>query len=196
MNAHTKVLAAEQTAQEMPIRYRLRVADYLLLHERGSFSDKETELVDGEVFYMSPEWRPHYRIKSELLHRLHEAVRRAHLSFFVGTDGSVALSDTDMPRPDISLTSEAEGEGAIPASSVPLAIEVSSTTLDMDLGSKAARYAAGSLAECWVFDVRGGVVHRFSSPSPDGYERHDEIAFGEQLASVTMPTLIISTAGL
>lgn len=196
MNAQTKIVAAISSADEVPIRYRLCVADYLLLHEQGSFEGKETELVDGEVYLMSPEWRPHYRIKSELVHRLNDAVRKAGLPFFVGTEGSVALSDNDMPRPDISLTSEPEGEGAIPVASVPLAVEVSSTSLASDLGAKADRYAAGGLAEYWVVDVSGRVVNRFSSPSRGGYEKHDEIAFGEPLASTTIAGLTIQTTKL
>lgn len=196
MNAHTTIVPAGETEDYVPVRYRLRVADYLLLHDKGSFRDEETELVDGQIFYMSPEWRPHYRIKSELMHRLHEAVRKAGLPFFVGSDGSIALSDNDMPRPDISLTSAAEGDGAIPAASVPLAVEVSSTTLGMDLGPKATRYAAGGLAEYWVIDLSGRTINRFASPSAEGYARHDEIPFGGPITSVTMPELTISSADL
>lgn len=196
MNAQTKIVAASSSADEVPLRYRLCVADYLLLDEQGSFEGKETELVDGEVHLMSPEWRPHYRIKSELVHRLNDAVRIAGLPFFVGTEGSIALSDYDMPRPDISLTSDPDGEGAIPAASVPLAVEVSSTTLASDLGSKADRYAAGGLAEYWVVDVGGRLINRFSSPSANGYEKKDEIAFGDPLASATIAGLAIQTTGL
>ncbi len=195
MNAQTKIVATSPSAGAVPTRYRLRVADYLLLHEQGSFQGKETELVDGEVFFMSPEWRPHFRIKSELVHRLHAAVQKAGLPYFVGTEGSVALTENDMPRPDISLTDEAEGEGAIPIATVPLAIEVSSTSLETDIGPKALRYAAAGLTEYWVVDVSGRLIHRFWSPSAEGYEQHDHIAFGEPLACATLPGLTIRTTG-
>lgn len=196
VNAPPKIVASADLAVTTPVRYRLRVADYLLLHEQGSFSREETELVDGQVYVMSPEWRPHFRIKSELMHRLHAAVRAAGLPYFVGSEGSVALSDADMPRPDVTLTSEAEGEGPIPVASVPLAVEVACTSLETDLEEKAGRYADGGLAEYWVVDVYGRLVHCFSSPAPGGYRQHDEVKFGKPLTSATMPTLTISTEGL
>jgi hypothetical protein len=55
----------------------------------------------------------------------------------VGDEGSVAVSENDMPRPDIIVTSEPRGEGPIPVSSVALLAEVSSTSLAEDLGAKA-----------------------------------------------------------
>ena len=121
MNAPARI---DAPANGSPNRFRLRVADYLMLHEQGSFGDLQTELVDGEVLVLSPEWRPHFRIKSELVYRLRRAVEKAGLPYFVGTEGSIALSETDMPRPDVLLTSEPDGDGAIPRESVPLVVEI------------------------------------------------------------------------
>lgn len=45
------------TAQDHPnaaTRHRLTVAKYLLLDREGAFGDVNTELFDGEVFYMTP----------------------------------------------------------------------------------------------------------------------------------------------
>lgn len=196
MNAHTQITRSDSIGADVPTRYRLRIADYLLLHEHGSFRGLETELVDGRVYLMSPEWRPHLRIKSELAYLLRRAVEEAGLPYFVGTEGSVALSDTDMPRPDVLLTSEIAGDGAVPRDTVPLLVEVSSTTLDEDVGEKAVRYAAATIPEYWVADVNGRKFRRMWSPTVDGYADADEVAFGAPLASVTMEGLVIGTTTL
>lgn len=190
MNAPARI---DAPAAGSPNRFRLRVADYLMLHEQGSFRDLETELVDGEVLVLSPEWRPHFRIKNELLLRLARAIEAAGLPYFVGTEGSIALSDTDMPRPDILLTSEPDGDGPIPRESVPLVVEIASTTITSDLGSKGVRYAAGGIPEYWIVDVNRRVVVRMWSPGRDGYAHADEIAFGQPLGSMTMTGLVVRT---
>ncbi|WP_419809615.1 Uma2 family endonuclease [Sphingomonas sp.] len=196
MNAPVRIKIPTAENANQPARYRLRIADYVMLHEKGSFRHQETELVDGQVFVLSPEWRPHFRIKSELLYLLRRAVDDAGLPYFVGTEGSIAISDTDMPRPDILLTSEATGDGPVPGSSVPLLVEVSSTTLEDDLGSKAMRYSAGGIPEYWVVDVTGQMIHRMWSPSAHTYSERDDIPFGQPIASITKPELSIRTTTL
>ena len=196
MIAPSPLIAAEAAWRLDAGKYRLRVEDYLLLDRAGSFYGIDTELVDGDVIVMSPEWRPHFRIKSELFYRLRQAVSAAELPFFVGTEGSIALSDTDMPRPDLVLTDDADGEGAVPRESVPLVVEISSTTLHEDLGVKAARYAEAGIAEYWVVDVSGRVIHRHWTPSGGEYAEHDIIRFGELLTAATLISLTVDTAGL
>jgi len=43
-------------------RHRLTVEEYLLLDREGAFGDRNTELFDGEVYYMSPKHRPQSRV--------------------------------------------------------------------------------------------------------------------------------------
>ena len=193
MNAPARI---DAPAAGSPNRFRLRVADYLLLHEQGSFGDLQTELVDGEVLVLSPEWRPHFRIKNELLHRLRHAIEAAELPYFVGSEGSIALSDTDMPLPDILLTSEPGGDGPIPRESVPLVVEIASTTIKSDLDSKGVRYAVGGIPEYWIVDVNRRVIVRMWSPDQSSYGKSDEIRFGQALASAIIKGLRVETSGL
>ena len=37
-----------------PGKYRVRVEDYLRLEEAGSFGDARSELIEGEIWIMSP----------------------------------------------------------------------------------------------------------------------------------------------
>ncbi len=82
-----------------PGRYRLTIQDYARLGEAGVFGDAQTELIRGEIIVMSPEWRPHMRIKDELAYRLRRALEAMGSTLAVGTGGSVALDDHLMPPP-------------------------------------------------------------------------------------------------
>lgn len=187
MNAHVR---------HPPGKYRLTIEDYLFLDRSGAFQGSETELVNGDVIVMSPEWRPHFRIKSELLFLLRQAVEQAGLPYFVGSEGSIALSETDMPRPDIVLTDDPSGEGAIPLRSVPLVVEVSSSTLDDDLEVKAQRYARSGIPEYWVVDVNGRIIHQMWTPSDAGYVERRAVSFDRSISATVVPTLTIPTASL
>ncbi|UVO49166.1 Uma2 family endonuclease [Sphingomonas sp. SUN019] len=178
-----------------PGRYKLRVEDYLLLDEAGAFGDARTELIDGEIVIMNAEYRPHAWIKGELSYRLRRMLEQLG-SDLHAMDGSVDLSDHDMPLPDIVLTDEPRGSGAIPLTSVALIVEVSSTTLRNDLGRKGEAYAGAGIAEYWVADVNARVIHQMWEPIDDAYTKSRVVAFGEVLQATTIDGLAIDTGAL
>lgn len=177
-------------------RYKLRVADYMLLDDAGAFDGGETELVDGWVNVMRPEWIPHMRIKDELSFRLRSTIDRLGLALVTGTSGSIDISETDQPRPDIIIASAFVGDRAVRREDLLLLVEVSSSTLSFDLGEKAATYAHAEVPEYWVADVNGRVIHRMWSPSEGQYGKRDQIEFGQELAAITITGLKIATDGL
>ena len=127
-----------------PGKYKLTVADLLRLGQTGVFGTDRTELLDGEIIIMNAEHRPHARVAGELGYRLRRALKALDSPLYA-MGASIDLSDHDMPLPDIVLTREPEGDGPIPPESVALIVEVSSSTLQRDLGNKVGIYArAGS----------------------------------------------------
>ena len=52
-----------------PGKHKLRVEEYLLLADAGVFGDARTELIDGDIIVMSPEYRPHAYAREELAYR-------------------------------------------------------------------------------------------------------------------------------
>jgi len=186
------------TAQDLhpPGKYRLRIADYVALAEAGAFQGLRTELIEGDVIVMSPQFRPHGMVKQELYDRLRDALRALGSRFRPVTEFSLAIDDHNLPAPDVLLTSEPMGEGAVPLASVALVIEVAGTTLADDLGAKARLYARARIPEYWVADVKGRVVHQLWSPGGKGYGGRREVAFGESLVAETIEGLVAGTAGL
>lgn len=74
---------------------------------------------------------------------------------------------------------------------VRLAVEISDSTLDMDLGRKARLYASHGVPEYWVVDVEARLIHQLWAPEGDAYARRREVAFGERVEAVTVAGLVV-----
>jgi len=189
----TRQFAIEVPPQRIP----LTVENVMLLQNGGAFDDYgKVELIDGELLYMNAQFRRHMVLKSELAYRIRRALEAIGNPLFVGTEGSVALSDHDLPQPDILLTSAPEGDGAIPGASIALLIEVADATLPFDLGRKARMYAAAGMPEYWVVDVQGAVIHQLWSPAGCEFGERRTIRFGEPVSAITIGGLVVDTAKL
>lgn len=179
-----------------PGKYRLSVGDYAALAAAGAFGDRRTELIGGEVFVMAPEFRPHLRAKSELAFRLRDAVRAAKLDFFVAIDGSVLFGPHDMPRPDIFLTRAIEGEGAVPADSVALIVEIASSSTQTELASKIELYARAAIPEYWVVELTSRTLNQLWRPEDGAHRARRRHEFGATLNAATLGLLQVDTTGL
>ncbi|WP_375394987.1 Uma2 family endonuclease [uncultured Sphingomonas sp.] len=186
------------TIQEQlaPGKYKLTVDDYLRLAEAGAFGGRRTELIDGEVIVMSPQFRPHGMVKLELYDELLIASRALGSPLRPVVEFSLDLATNAMPDPDIMLTNEPRGAKAVPLASVALVIEVSDTTLNDDLSAKQRLYATAGIPEYWVADVNARVIHQMWSTNGDKYARQANIEFGTKIASATITGLSIETSNL
>lgn len=70
------------------------------------------------------------------------------------TAPSTELSDDSLPEPDIAIGEPSDAK-IFPGPAMRVAIEVSDSTLDLDLGRKARLYARYGLPEYWVSMSRG-----------------------------------------
>lgn len=175
---------------------KLSTEYYELLDRAGTFDCRKTELLDGLVYPVSPQYRPHGFIKDELAYRLRRALEDIGSPLHVATGQSVSLAPFDEPQPDIVVTSEPIGTGPIPGASVALLVEVANSTSKFDRVQKAAIYAVAGIAEYWVADVNKRVIHRMSNPERSGYGRRDKIEFGEPVAAATLDGVSVKTVGL
>jgi Uma2 family endonuclease len=69
-------------------------------------------------------------------------------------------------------------------------------SLKIDLGQKAAAYAAAGIPEYWVADANGRVIHQLCAPVGEAYAERREVAFGEMVEAVTIKGLRVETGGL
>jgi len=157
------------------------------LGQAGFLDDGRYELLEGEIVRIVPPNEPHNFVSMECV--------RVLVGFYgwdyVRMEGSVVVSDTSEPVPDVTVTNTPRSElvhrGIPEGSRIRLAVEVSDTTVARDLGQKAKLYAQVGVPEYWVIDVnrRCVVVHRL--PSPDGYADIRTLFEGEMLALPEMP---------
>jgi len=108
---------------------------------------------------------------------------------------SVELGADSVPEPDLALVRRVAGK-VIAGADVALAVEISDTTLDEDLGRKMRLYAAHDIPEYWVADVERQCLHQMWSPREDGYAERREVALGGRVEAVTIPGLTLETQGL
>ncbi|CAA9537477.1 MAG: hypothetical protein AVDCRST_MAG91-3517 [uncultured Sphingomonadaceae bacterium] len=182
---------------DAPRAVKLSIDGYHLLDRAGALEAyPRTELVDGVILAMSPQYRPHDYVKAELAYRLRVALEAMESPYYVLTETSVAIPPSSEPRPDVLLTDEPRGEGAVPVASVPLVIEIAVNSLAFDRGAKAAVYAAASIPEYWVVDVGRRVLHLMWAPGSDDYAKEREVALGERIGSVAVTGLGVETEGL
>lgn len=178
-------------------RARLTAKDFLLLDRSGAFSAyRKTELIDGDIYFVNAQHRPHGIVKTELYDALRDVLKAMKSPYRPVQEFSLALSPNDTPEPDVMLTSEPRGKGVVPLASVPLVIEVSDSTLDMDLGKKAAQYAAANIPEYWVADINARMIYQMWAPAGDTYTERCTVAFGTQIAAKTIEGVTLETSAL
>ncbi len=179
-----------------PEKVRLRVDDFLLLNDNGAFAEySKTELLDGEIYFMDAQHSRHARIKTELAIELALALRQMDTEPRPIVAASTRVSDYSLPEPDIVVTSY-KGPHIVSLESVALLVEVADTTLRIDLGRKLRIYAAAGIAEYWVIDAEGKVLHQMWSPSAKSYREKRVVPLGARVEAVTVPGLAVETAGI
>jgi Uma2 family endonuclease len=180
-----------------PVPVRLRVSDYLTLDAAGALDAYgRTELINGEIYAMNAQHRPHARIKSRLSFTLHKLVQELGLGLEVLIEATIEMGPLNAPEPDIILTSAADGDQLVPFDSVALVVEVSDSSLQHDFHRKADLYSRFNVPEYWIVDVQARAIHQMWNPGPGGYRQSRNILFGGDVASETLPNLIVPTTGL
>lgn len=181
---------------EGPVRHKLTVEDFLILDSAGAFeSVGRVELIDGDIFVMAPLHRPHARILLQLTLAVGLAMERFETDLEALTPVSSRLDDHSLPEPDIVIAVRADAD-FVTSATARLMIEVSDSSLSHDLGPKAALYARTGVPEYWVADVKGRRIIRMHDPVDGAYQARSEHPFGETIASVTIPGLVVDTARL
>lgn len=177
-----------------PVRHRFTRNDYLLLDRAETFrKHAKTELVEGTIYAMNAQFSRHARVHGLLYQASVAACALSQAGLSAWIEVSLALAEDSMPQPDIVIVRELPDEGAVPAASVVLVIEVADTSLAFDLDAKQRIYAAAAIPEYWVVDVNGRMIRQMWSPDDTAYTQVRENAFGGDIAAVTSDSLVIAT---
>ena len=102
------------------------------------------------------------------------------------------------PVPDIAVVLGAPDDHDVNPTTALLVVEVSDTTLSIDLGDKADLYAAAGIADYWVLDLNNRLLHLHRDPQPDlstrsGFRYNDVRQLDD---SATVPPLTLPAMSL
>ncbi|HEX8285761.1 MAG TPA: Uma2 family endonuclease [Pyrinomonadaceae bacterium] len=170
--------------------------EYERMGEAGIFPpDARLELIEGEIFEMSPIGSPHAACVTFITYVLNLLGR----SFQVRVQNPVRLNDFSEPQPDISLLHWRDDfyRDAHPTpADVLLVVEVADTTLIADRKIKLPLYAHAGIAEAWLVNIPEEQVEIYSDPAGGAYQRAEVFGRDSEARSHTVEGLALSVGEL
>jgi Uma2 family endonuclease len=153
------------------------VIDYHRMIEAGILGDRRVELIDGEIWEMSPEGPLHRFVNDSAAQYLRELLKGLAKVFEAHP---ITLSNSE-PEPDVAIVRLPETAYLTrhPApEDIYWVIEISDRTKAIDLGRKKKAYALAGINEYWVIDVQAKKMKIFRSPVNDNYTDEREVTQG------------------
>ena len=143
----------------MPLKWT--VADFHRIGETGVFEGRRPVLIRGVILEQGMMKPPH----ATAIELAGDALRAA---FGSGWRTRVQLplvlgQDTD-PLPDVAMNAGSPRDTPAHPTTAALVLEVSDTTLALDLTTKAELYATAGVADYWVLDLTGRRPQAHSLP--------------------------------
>ena len=178
-------------------RYRFTVDQYHRMAEAGIFHPEcRVELVDGEIFEMSPIDPWHAGVVNWLTHRF---VTSRGERAVVHVQNPVGLDPRSEPQPDLMLLRPREDfyrtQHPGPEHAF-LLVEVASTSLRHDRGRKLPLYARTGVPEVWIVNRQADAVEVFRGPSTTGYQEHETRRRGAAIAPAACPDVRLRVADI
>jgi Uma2 family endonuclease len=168
-------------------RHRVTVDEYYRMAETGLIApDARTELIEGEVIEMPPIGSPHAAAVSQLQGLLYSATQgRAGLR----VQNPIRLDNYSEPQPDLAVVLPRKdfyrSSHPLPADTL-LVVEISKSTLRLDLNVKVPLYARRQIPEAWVVDLEHNRMHFFRFPQNGIYT---DVSFTDTPAVVALTAL-------
>lgn len=177
------------------LRRQFSVDDYARMREAGILTeDDRVELIDGEIYCMSPLGSLHVALVNRLNRLLLPLVG---MDAIISVQNAVRLDDYSEPQPDIAVLHPEDHDyaAALPsAQDIFLVIEVADTSLDYDRDVKLPRYAESGIGEVWIVDAQQHIIEQYTQPLQGQYMRIQKYPRGTVIQSVMMSRITINTA--
>ena len=158
------------------------VAEYNRMGETGILSeDDRVELIEGEIFEMSPIGRRHAACVDRLTELFSEKLQRKAI---IRVQSPIVLNDYSEPQPDVALLKRRADfyEQSLPLpDDVLLIVEVADTTLESDRQIKVPLYARSGIAEVWVVNLADEQVEVYTQPANGVYQSQQQFKRGETI---------------
>jgi Uma2 family endonuclease len=173
-------------------RHRFTVEDWHQMIAAGLFrDDQRLELLEGEIFEMTPIGPPHTSVVNRLT-RLWTT--RLGSRAIVQIQGPVLAGPTSEPEPDVSLLREKPDfyrAGHPQPNDVLLVIEVADTSLAYDR-AKLRIYTAAGMAEVWIVDLQAERIAIYRGPGATGYAEERVLRRGDRGSCLAFPDVTVA----
>ena len=181
-----------------PARRLFTVDEYYALYEHGIIDDDErTELIEGEIYVMTPPGPIHQsdvNVGNVLFHPL-----IASRTAIIQVQGAIVLGDNGHPEPDIALLKWRDDfyRDALPGpEDVLLIIETSDSSLSKDRNVKLPTYARHRIPEVWIENIPDHVLEAYRNPVNGEYTETRIYRPGETISPQAFPDLQLSVSQL
>ena len=194
------LLAADPNVAAEPQPHRWSKEEYYRLGKVGFFEGQRTELIDGEIFVVSPQNFPHAITTDRVATVLRKALGA---DYWVRTQLPQDTGRTSLPEPDISVVPGPPERYRDHPSQAVLVVEVSDTSLSFDRKRKAAHYAAAGVPDYWIVNLKQRQLEIFRDPQPDSsqagrwrYQNQTTLTLADTISPLQLPTASISVASM
>lgn len=189
----SSVATKPSVAQPQP--YRFSVEEYDRLGDVGFFqADDRVELLDGEIFIMSPIGLRHMLATTWIAEWFSD---RRNGRYAVSSSNPVQLHDHSEPQPDIALVPRVRQlRRKYPPEDLFLLVEVSDSSLGFDRTRKLKAYAQAGVREYWIVNLDEDVVEVFREAKGEKYAVALRFALGESVAPLAFEDIQVPVADI
>jgi Uma2 family endonuclease len=171
------------------------IEEYHRMAETGILRPEDrVELIDGEIFEMSPIGSRHMACVNNLNRVL---VLGLGVRAVVSPQNPVQIPRYSEPEPDLAVL-RARSYRTLPPTTedVLLLVEVAETSLRFDRTVKLALYARAGFLEYWIADANAETVTIFRQPANATYSDVRTVGRNDTLSPLAFPDLVIDVAHL
>lgn len=162
-------------------KHRFTVEEYHRMGESGVFNETRVELIDGEIYYMSPINSPHAGTVKFLNRLLNKLLGHQYL---IGVQDPITLDNLSEPEPDITILKMREDfymDSHPQPDEVTLLIEVADSSLETDKRVKLPKYAKAGIQEVWIMDINEKCIEIHTQPWEDIYRNKNIYLLNEEM---------------
>ncbi len=170
------------------------IGDYQRMRKLGLLDQRRCELINGEIWNMSPEGEFHRFVNHRGVRYLRDIMQRKAEIFEAHP---ITLADSE-PEPDIAIVRLPDTRYLThhPSSEdIFWLVEIADTTLTYDLETKRKLYAQAGISEYWVIDIPGKQLHVFRDLQQDDFLKHDIMRDGV-IYPIAFPDVAITVQSL
>jgi Uma2 family endonuclease len=185
---------ARRASPSIPAPLRLTCQEFYDLGESGILGTRQLMLLDGEIWEKEMINPPH-AVACDLTGDVMRAAFGSGWRIRIGDPLELSI-DTD-PEPDVAVVPGAARDylNGHPVTA-PLVLEISDSSLAIDLSIKLGKYAEAGIADYWVLDLNGRRLLVFRDPQGATYRTKIILDETQSISPLAMPTAVIKVADM